>query len=66
MPESIILTPKRKLLNAFSGVDGDPSTQVLNSVNQLITGVEGSTTDTVARLHVTNRLRIPCGTDMYD
>jgi hypothetical protein len=66
MSETIILTPKRKLLNSFTGVDGDPSTQVLNAVNEIFTGVSSDMPETVARFHVTYRLRIPVGTDMYD
>jgi hypothetical protein len=61
------LIPKRKLMEAFSSPDGDASTQTLNSINEIITTTASANLpETVARLHVTYRLRIPVGTDMYD
>ena len=59
------LIPKRKLMEAFGTGEGDASNQTINTINNVIGG-DGTTSDTVARLHVTHRLRIPCGTDQYD
>jgi len=59
------LIPKRKLMEAFGTGEGDASNQTINTINNVIGG-DGTIPETVVKLHVTNRLIIPCGVDMYD
>ena len=65
MANTPTLIPKRKLMDAFGTGEGDVSNQTINTINNVIGGGT-EITDTMVKLHVTNRLIIPVGTDMYD
>ena len=69
----MLLVPKRKLIIPDSGDGGGGGGQAI-TVNYLYHHLQASTiaqfatgvTQTIDRLHVRHRLRIPVGTDMFD